>query len=54
MFSKKNNDALVDSLLARVDALEQEVEHLKNDEVKPEKADDCVGTSPSDVGVGMC
>lgn len=37
MFSKKNNDALVDSLLARVDALEQEVEHLKNDEAAQKK-----------------
>lgn len=37
MFSKKNNDALVDSLLARVDALEQEVEHLKDAETARKK-----------------
>ena len=37
MFSKKNNDALVDSLLAHVDALEQEVEQLKAAEAAQKK-----------------
>ena len=37
MFSKKNNDALVDSLQAHVDALEQEVEQLKAAEAAQKK-----------------
>lgn len=37
MFSKKNNDALVDSLQTRVDALGQEVEQLKSAEAAQKK-----------------
>lgn len=37
MFSKKNNDALVDSLQSRVEALEQEVEQLKSAEAAQKK-----------------
>lgn len=37
MFSRKNNDALVDSLQAHVDVLEQEVEQLKAAEAAQKK-----------------